>query len=105
MALTNTLATHVEQHRKISSGSSSRAPTDAAPAGSGFNAAAAAAGSSGSDGGGDAVAAVHTSGLDCSLVGCLSQLREPDTGKLFSHQVRYSVKVVGLDVKVMNLVC
>lgn len=85
MALTNTLATHVEQHRK--------APlADSAAASGGLPAAAAAAAapgsSSGSSGGGDAVATVGVlqSGIDCSLVGCLSKLREPESGQLFSHE-------------------
>jgi hypothetical protein len=84
MTLTNTLAHHVEQHRKISSSSSS---DTSAAAGDTLTAAAAVAGRSGSGGGGDAVAAVCASSIDCSLVGCLSKLREPGTGQLFSHKV------------------
>jgi hypothetical protein len=91
MALTHTLASHVEQHRKNPINSAA-----AAAAGGGKHSAAAAAaaavaavpGSSSSSGGGDAVATVgvQQSGIDCSLVGCLAKLREPVSGELFSHQ-------------------
>lgn len=83
MALTNTLATHVEQHRKATLNSAAAGGLPAAAAA----AVAPAPGSSGSSGGGDAVATVGVqSGIDCSLVGCLAKLREPDSGQLFSHQ-------------------
>lgn len=84
MQLTDTLAHHVEAYRSSSNRSSSSGveaeimtgPVASPKAGAGAGVATIAAAG---DGGGGVI--------DHSLVGCLANLREPDSGKLFSHQV------------------
>jgi hypothetical protein len=87
MQLTDMLAQHVEQHRhplssNSSSGGGCSSSGGSSSPGRGGDTAAAAAGA-----GGEAAAAKHTAGIDSSLVGCLANLREPGSGKLFDHKV------------------
>lgn len=99
MQLTDLLAQHVERHRHpLRSSSSSHGGFSSSGGGSssrgcvsprrGGDIAAAAACGDGGDG--DAAAAKQTGGIDSSLVGCLSNVREPETGKLFDHKVSLS---------------
>lgn len=91
MELTDTLAHHVEEHRTagtVSVGVVNGAGVIRNSSSTSSSHKVAAGVSSSSSDNKLASGSNISSGIDSTLIGCLAKLREPDTGELFSHQVR-----------------